>query len=1157
MLMNWVKTVARQDLFALQSRGRLKSSRFFDSRLSALEERILLTATWVPQGPGPILDGQVEGMNSQNNPVAGAIHAVVAHPTDPNIIWAGTVNGGIWKTTNATSSSPTWTPLTDQLESLSTGALVLDPTDTTNNTLIAGIGRNSSNAFDGGALIGLLKTTNGGTSWTKIDGGGVLVGKNISGIVARGNTMVVSVNSADVFTFANVGVFRSTDGGATFTHVSGTSGTGLPSGRTFDLVDDPSNQSVMYASVADAGSASGIYKTIDSGATWTLVSDATMNALIANSTHNNLEMDVGSSNNVYAGIVNDGQLAGLFRSGDGGNTWTQLDTPSTNENGTVVGLQPRTHPGAQGFIHFSIVADPTNANLVYLGGDRQPLSNGPNSGSFPNSIGANNYSGRLFRVDASLAAGSQATALTHNPSTSSNSAPHADSREMVFDASGNIIETDDGGIYRRTNPQTTGDWFSVNGNLQITEFHSVAYDALSNTIFGGAQDVGTPVMVTSGSTTWIEGTQGDGGVVAVDNVTLAGFNQSVRYSSFQRFGEFTRSIWDSTGGFISSSNPTLLVGGSSIYFDFTIQFYTPIILNAIDPSRGLIGTNSIYETLNSFDNLSDLTGDTGSPITAMAYGGFSGGVANPDVIYFASGGNLYFRATSGGSFSQLITYPGSEIRDIVLDPQDWNSIYVLDGSDVYYSDDAGTSWVSLTGNLASLTPTGVADLRTIEFVQIQGVVDGIVVGGAGGTYSTTSVDYGNWIVYGPNLPNAVTKDLHWDSTNDVLLAGIGGRGAWTVPDASTTFDVQVIPVFGDGPGVFRPGESNFYVDANLDQQWSTVAGGDKVFKFGNSTDIPLAGDWDGNGVDQIGIFRQGMFYLDFNGNGTWDRTSGGDKVFSFGTATDIPVVGDWNGDGTTDIGVFRKGTWYLDLSGDGRFGGVASGDGIFTFGIAGDIPVVGDWNGSGKDKFGVFRGGRWYLDLNGNRKWDGPIHGDATPLFGQAGDIPVAGDWNGNGKDKIGVYRAGTFYFDVNGNRAWNNITGGDYYVKFGNFNDKPVIGLWTDPESLGGIGTSVKPTAFASSPVTSGSAQPVASNVGRNSSLQGGSLSEAMAAGTYLGFSLPQSSRDYSGTSSSGNVSTVSSLLSTGFKTWKKVLPLPDESNESNLDLAFSGSIL
>ena len=65
-----------------------------------------------------------------------------------------------------------------------------------------------------------------------------------------------------------------------------------------------------------------------------------MDALIVDNTTNNIELAVGDSGEVYAAIVNNGQLAGIFRSGDGGGVWVQMDTPTTNEGGTAIGIQP-------------------------------------------------------------------------------------------------------------------------------------------------------------------------------------------------------------------------------------------------------------------------------------------------------------------------------------------------------------------------------------------------------------------------------------------------------------------------------------------------------------------------------------------------------------------------------------------------------------------------------------------------------------------------------------------------------------------------------------------------------------------------------------------------------------------------------------------------
>ncbi|MCA9050039.1 MAG: hypothetical protein KDA89_14985, partial [Planctomycetaceae bacterium] len=162
---------------------------------------------WVYQGASPTQNAQGENVVPDNQ-VNGATQIVVAHPTDPNILYIGGVNGGIWKTTNATTLNPEWTPQTDFNESLSMGALAFDPTDGTFNSLAAGTAGYSSFAGVSGRRGLVYVTTDGGASWVNRGSAGLTAG-NISGIAMRGNTIVVT-SSTD-------GVFRSTDGGATFT----------------------------------------------------------------------------------------------------------------------------------------------------------------------------------------------------------------------------------------------------------------------------------------------------------------------------------------------------------------------------------------------------------------------------------------------------------------------------------------------------------------------------------------------------------------------------------------------------------------------------------------------------------------------------------------------------------------------------------------------------------------------------------------------------------------------------------------------------------------------------------------------------------------------------------------------------------------------------
>ena len=241
-------------------------------------------------------------------------------------------------------------------------------------------------------------------------------------------------------------------------------------------------------------------------------------------------------------------------------------------------------------------------------------------------------------------------------------------------------------------------------------------------------------------------------------------------------------------------------------------------------------------------------------------------------------------------------------------------------------------------------------------------------------------------------------------------------------------------------GVDRAG--SWYLDANGNGVWDgcTI---DSCYSFGLPSDIRVTGDWSGNGKTKIGVFRNGQWYLDYNGNGTWDGCGAPadptkDICFGWGLPGDIPVVGDWTGDGKTKVGVYRNGNWYLDVRGNGTWD--PNIDTVYGWGLPGDIPVVGDWTGDYKTKIGVVRNGNWYLDLNGLGIWQGCAV-DACYSFGAVSDIPTTSYWAGDGKAKIGIFRGGLWAVDIIGNGVWT--PGTDVEYTFGLPGDMPVTGLW------------------------------------------------------------------------------------------------------------------
>ena len=247
-------------------------------------------------------------------------------------------------------------------------------------------------------------------------------------------------------------------------------------------------------------------------------------------------------------------------------------------------------------------------------------------------------------------------------------------------------------------------------------------------------------------------------------------------------------------------------------------------------------------------------------------------------------------------------------------------------------------------------------------------------------------------------------------------------------------------------GVFRDGE--WFLDANGNGVWDG-APTDIYYAFGLPGDIPVVGDWNGDGITKIGIFRGGFWWLDYNGNGVWDE--GIDKFIVFGQSGDKPVAGDWNGDGKAKIGVFRPrgasypGEFYLDYNGNNVWD---AGDYYDAYSGEFNEPVVGDWNGDGRTKVGT-QGTAFYPQPDGTYKQmsypefrldeNGTGSSANYFYFGLVGDKAVIGDWNGDGKSKVGMIRDGRWILDYNGNRLWDG-TPTDKMIEFGLSGDKPLV---------------------------------------------------------------------------------------------------------------------
>ncbi|GMU45088.1 MAG: hypothetical protein IT479_02450 [Xanthomonadales bacterium] len=678
---------------------------------------IILPPIWTFLGPAPTQGAQV--VVPPDHEVSGAVHALAPHPTNANILYVASVNGGVWRTANATAADPDWTPLTDFQRSLSTASIAFDRNDASFQTLVVGTGRVSNFAQRGDDEIGIYRTTDGGSSWTEL-GEATLLGQKLIGVSARGAVLMAASR--------NGGLYRSTNTGGNWTLVSGGAGTGLPAGGIGELAEDPTNNNRFYVGVL--GSATPVWRTSNGGATWEAASTGITSTATSGG---NIRISVGAGGVVFAAIVSSSTLTGVFRSTNQGGNWTAMDVPAV-------------HPGGQGSVNTSLAAHPSNNTLVFIGGDR---------------ITAYPFTGNVRRGDSSAASGSQFTAIMD--AGGNNTAPHADSRDLAFDASGSLLESDDGGVYRRSNPTGAGTWTSVIGDLGVMEVHDLDHDGLANVITIGTQDNGTHMQQLPNTQRWEHIFGGDGGDVAIDDITLV--NGSYRYISSQSLGSFTRQRYSNANLFVSELAMPGITGA---------QFVTPVEINRMDPARLMVGGSSqifISTNATSAAPTYSLQVAPGANRNAMVYGAFG----NTDAAYVGKGSQVYRR--SGNTFVATTVLPAgaNTITDVTMDPENAARVWAIDDNQVFRSINSGTTWVDVTGNLPSISSF---DFRTIEYIPENGT-DRLALGTRSGVYFV-DVDDDAWYGFGILLPDVLVFDLRFIQSTRRLIAGTLGRGVWSV-----------------------------------------------------------------------------------------------------------------------------------------------------------------------------------------------------------------------------------------------------------------------------------------------------------------------------------------------------------------------------------------
>ena len=694
--------------------------------------------------------------------IGGRVRSIVISPSNSSILLAGSVSGGIWKTTNGGAS---WSPKTDAVGILSIGSMVIDPTNS--GVVYAGTGEGWANvdAIYGG---GIYKSTDFGDTWTLLSstiGASITHFGNIMKLAAdpSGNiyaaTRDVKLGYGPTSSSTSGGLYKSSDGGTSWTAIN-SANVATNYFRPTDILPISSSV-ILFAVNASGATLGGIYRTTNGGTNWNLVSS---NLPTSNYRRISFAQDPNNANTVLAVFEStdlttsgDAGLKGLYRSTDAGATWIQLTAPPK-----IASTGSMSYLGAQGWYDNVIAIDPNNSSTIYVGGiDLMKSTNGGTSWSH----------------------------LSYWDSYYGTPVVHADHHAIVLDAShpNTIFNGNDGGIYKSTNGGTS--WTSLNNGLEITQFYGGAVYKTGSTYSGGTQDNGHLKYGGSG-TSWTEVYGGDGGYAAQDQS-----NSSVSYEEYVYLA-----ISKTTNAGATWND--CVTGLTDANDDTKCLFIAPFVINPENSAVLIAGSTSVWVTANSAGNWTQSSNVLSSGVIVSAVA-----VVNSAANYLGFTGmtnGKIFKCTSLNPASGIDTWTeitpsgnnGGYVRRVVVDLKNKNNIYATYGGyntsgtltsrHVWYSTNQGTSWTDISGNLPNVP------VHTLVINPVSSST--LYAGTETGVYSTTN-NGGTWSSFNSGMPLYVpTDELVLQASTNVLFAFTHGRSAWSsgsnpVPVELTSFIV--------------------------------------------------------------------------------------------------------------------------------------------------------------------------------------------------------------------------------------------------------------------------------------------------------------------------------------------------------------------------------